>query len=151
MPAFCFASSYAGKVMDHAEYPRRCRRRSDAELLFVIADARAAHDANPDNPNAGYYLDEINYCADELNRRRKGGRRELPQAQPVAVDPDALILDAVQTAYRLAADGTIDPAYVANAYAMAGQPMADDELAELAAMTPDELADQIQYLADYQG
>ena len=151
MPAYAVLSNYAGKLMDHAEYPRRCRRRSDAELLFVIADARAAHDANPDNPNAGYYLDEINYCADELNRRRKGGRRETPPAMPAAVDPDAVILDAVQAAYRLAAEGTIDPAYVANAYAMAGQPLADDDLAALANLTPDELADHVQYLADYQG
>ena len=72
--------AYAQKNIDHAAYPRLCRRRSDAELLFVIADARAAHDANPENPNAGYYLDEISYCADELARRARGGRRQRPTA-----------------------------------------------------------------------
>lgn len=78
MPAYAIVSNYAGKVMDHNRYPRICRGRSEAELHFVMADARAAHDANPDNPNAGYYLDEINYCADELARRARGGKRSRP-------------------------------------------------------------------------
>lgn len=83
MPAYAIVSSYAGKIMDHTAYPRLCRRRSDAELLFVIADARAAHDAHPDNPNAGYYLDEISYCAAELDRRARGGKRIRPRPEPV--------------------------------------------------------------------
>jgi hypothetical protein len=78
MPAYAIVSNYAGKVMDHNRYPRICRGRSEAELRFIMADARAAHDANPDNPNAGYYLDEINYCADELARRARGGKRSRP-------------------------------------------------------------------------
>jgi hypothetical protein len=36
-----------------------------------MRDAKAAHDANPEGPKAGYYLDEINYASAELNRRRE--------------------------------------------------------------------------------
>jgi hypothetical protein len=85
--------AYAQKNIDHAAYPRLCRRRSDAELLFVIADARAAHDANPENPNAGYYLDEISYCADELARRARGGRRQRPTAADAAAAELAELLE----------------------------------------------------------
>ncbi len=90
MPAYAIVSNYAGKVMDHNRYPRVCRGRSEAELRFIMADARAAHDANPDNPNAGYYLDEINYCADELARRARGGKRSRPihEAEGLAVLED---------------------------------------------------------------
>lgn len=84
----------ATKHIDHNAYPKLCRRRSDAELRFIIADCQATLAAWPDQPNHGYYADEINYCADELNRRRKGGRRETAPAMPAAIDPDALILDA---------------------------------------------------------
>jgi hypothetical protein len=84
MPAYCIVSNYAGKVMNHVEYPRRCRTRSDAELRFIIADARAALDAMPDSPNAGYYQDEVCYCADELARRARGGRRRRPTVDEIA-------------------------------------------------------------------
>jgi hypothetical protein len=77
-------SPFATKRIDHAAYPRRCRTRSEMELRFIIADARAALDAMPDNPNAGFYLDEINYCADELARRARGGRRTRPTAAEIA-------------------------------------------------------------------
>jgi hypothetical protein len=70
----------ATKHIDHREYPRLCRGRSDAELLFTIADCQATLAAWPDTPNHGYYADEINYCADELARRRRGGRRARPAA-----------------------------------------------------------------------
>lgn len=81
MPAYAVLSNYAGKVMDHTTYPKLCRRRSEAELLFVMADARNAIDAMPDNPNAGYYADEILYCAQELDRRARGGKRARPRAE----------------------------------------------------------------------
>jgi hypothetical protein len=67
----------ATKHIDHREYPRLCRGRSDAELLFTIADCQATLAAWPDQPNHGYYADEINYCADELARRRRGSRGDL--------------------------------------------------------------------------
>lgn len=67
------------KHIDHVGYPRLCRTRSDAELRFIIADCKATLAAWPDQPNYGYYLDEINYCADELTRRARGGKRHNPR------------------------------------------------------------------------
>jgi hypothetical protein len=81
MPAYAIGSNYAGKVIDHLEYPRRCRRMSEAELLYTIADCRESLAAWPDSPNAGAYQDEINYAAAELARRARGGRREKPRAR----------------------------------------------------------------------
>lgn len=63
---------HATKHIDHARYPKYCRGRTEAELRHIIADCRATLDAWPDQPNAGYYLDEINYAADELYRRQRG-------------------------------------------------------------------------------
>lgn len=59
------------KEMDHKRYPAGLRRKSLAMLHYIIRDAREALEAFPDNPNAGYYLDEINYAAAEIKRRRE--------------------------------------------------------------------------------
>jgi hypothetical protein len=60
------------KTMDHAGYPKRCRKMTDAELRFTISDARQAAEAGKGwNDNVGYYLDEIHYCSMELSRRQK--------------------------------------------------------------------------------
>jgi hypothetical protein len=103
MPAYAIVSNYAGKVIDHQAYAANVRTMSDAELLFTARDAKATVDAWPDQPNAGYYLDEINYCAGELHRRRQGGQRDT---RPVSDcggfiladdqdhDPDAIVLEA---------------------------------------------------------
>jgi hypothetical protein len=69
------------RQLDHAEYPRRCRRMSEAELLYTIADCRESLAAWPDSDNASRYQDEINYAAAELARRARGGRREKPRAR----------------------------------------------------------------------
>jgi len=153
MPAYCFASNYAGKYMDHNAYAAKVRTMTDAELLYTARDAKAAVDANPDSPNAGYYLDEINYCSAELYRRRQACPQAVSGAGGfrLADDADALVLDAAADAYALAVDGPITPAYVAAQHADAGIPLADDELAELVSMTPDQLRDQLAYLADFQG
>lgn len=72
--------------LDHASYPRRCRRISEAELLYIIADCRESLAAWPDSPNAGRYQDEISYAAAELERRRRGGRRDrTPAAVSAAI------------------------------------------------------------------
>lgn len=71
MPAYAITSNYAGKVMDHLTYPARCRTKTEAELRHTIADAKSAMAANPENPNNGYYADEVCYCADELARRNR--------------------------------------------------------------------------------
>ena len=75
--------------LDHAAYPRRCRRLSEAELLYIIADCRESITAWPDSPNAGRYQDEISYAAAELERRRRGGRRDRTQASVSALVREA--------------------------------------------------------------
>lgn len=84
------------KHIDHAACPRLCRSRSEAELRYVIADCRATLAAWPDQPNAGYYLDEINNCADELARRARGGNRHnrRPTVEQIAAA-------AAEAAWRL--------------------------------------------------
>jgi hypothetical protein len=83
----------AGPQIDHNRYPKLCRTRSEAELRFTIADCQAALRAMPDNPKAGYYLDEINYCADELARRNRGGRRRRPTVDEIAAAAVRCALD----------------------------------------------------------
>jgi hypothetical protein len=58
------------KTMNHTEYPRRLRSKTEAELRFIIKDATEAQQANPSNPNSGYYADEVLYAAAELRRRK---------------------------------------------------------------------------------
>lgn len=60
---------YATKIMDHAGYQRKMKTKSVAELKFIIKDCREALNAHPDNPNAGYYADEIHYASAELKKR----------------------------------------------------------------------------------
>lgn len=70
--------------IDHATYQARCRRMSEAELLFTIADCRESLAAFPDCDKAGHYQDEIHYAASELERRRRGGKRQRPTADDIA-------------------------------------------------------------------
>lgn len=57
------------KQIDHAEYQKKTRTMSADSLRYVIKDCRQVLAAMPDGSNAGYYADEINYCAMELHRR----------------------------------------------------------------------------------
>jgi hypothetical protein len=57
--------------INHAAYEAKVATMTDAALLHTMRDAREAVEAMPDGPKAGYYLDEINYCASELNLRRR--------------------------------------------------------------------------------
>jgi hypothetical protein len=84
------------KQIDHAAYPKLCRTRSDAELRFIIADCQATLAAWPDQPNYGYYLDEINYCADELARRARGGKRRRPTTYEIAAAAAAAAWDLAE-------------------------------------------------------
>ena len=43
---------------------------TDAELLHTINDCSEALEANPGGHKAGYYADEIHYCAMEVAKRR---------------------------------------------------------------------------------
>jgi hypothetical protein len=117
--------AYATKEIDHAAYPQICRRRSLAELEFVIADCRSALAAMPDGPKAGYYMDEVHYCHAEIMRRQAGGKRAGRRSPGVSI--------------------------VADVHAAAGQPLSDDELDALEGLPGSALADELVYLADYQG
>lgn len=57
------------KTMNHAAYQKAVRTKSEAELRFIIQDAKEAIQAQPEGINAGYYQDEIHYAAAELRRR----------------------------------------------------------------------------------
>jgi hypothetical protein len=59
------------KHMNHAEYQRKLRTYTDNQLEFVIKDARAAIEANGENPNNSYYADEMHYANAELRKRRQ--------------------------------------------------------------------------------
>ena len=58
------------KKMDHAAYIAKTKKMSSQQLLYVINDCKEAIEAMPDNPNCGYYMDEVHYCAMELQRRK---------------------------------------------------------------------------------
>ena len=57
------------KKMDHVEYPKTLKTKSELELRFIIKDANDAMTANPQNENNSYYADEICYCSNEIYRR----------------------------------------------------------------------------------
>lgn len=57
--------------INHSEYPKKLKRLDEDSLRYIMNDAREAMQANPDGEKAGYYADEINYCADELARRKE--------------------------------------------------------------------------------
>ena len=60
------------KQMNHSEYMRKTRKMSESSLRHVMEDARQAAEAGKGwNPNVGYYLDEVHYCAMELKRRKE--------------------------------------------------------------------------------
>ena len=61
---------FATKFMNHTEYPKLLKKKDNSQLLFIIEDAISAMNAYPDNPNNSYYQDEVNYCANELRRRK---------------------------------------------------------------------------------
>jgi hypothetical protein len=55
--------------MNHAQYQKSLKTKSDESLLFIIKDCREALTANPNNPKANHYSDEICYCSMELSKR----------------------------------------------------------------------------------
>lgn len=63
------------KVMDHSAYMKKVRKMSKESLEFVAEDASQAIRLMPDNPNNGYYADEVSYCYMELARREKKGEK----------------------------------------------------------------------------
>jgi hypothetical protein len=65
------------KTMNHSQYQKDLRTKDSSALRFIIKDAQAAIKAMPDGPNAGYYTDEVHYCAMELKNRTDGSAREF--------------------------------------------------------------------------
>lgn len=56
--------------INHIEYPKSLKAKPSASLQYIMKDAYEAMTANPEGEKAGYYADEINYCADELALRK---------------------------------------------------------------------------------
>ena len=67
--------------MDHTKYQAKTKKMTITELRYTISDCNEVLDAMPDGTNAGYYADEINYCAMEIARREKdpGGPKKVKQ------------------------------------------------------------------------
>jgi hypothetical protein len=57
------------KVMDHTKYVKALKTKTVQELRFIIKDCAECLACNPDNPNNGFYLDEVSYASMELKRR----------------------------------------------------------------------------------
>jgi hypothetical protein len=57
--------------IDHTGYQKQVRTMDLEALRYVIQDARQAIQAMPNGHKAGYYEDEIHYCAVEIRRRSK--------------------------------------------------------------------------------
>ena len=57
------------KNMNHGEYQKQVKTQSTKSLVYTIQDCKEAIAAWPSSDNAGYYADEIHYCAAELKRR----------------------------------------------------------------------------------
>lgn len=58
------------KIMNHSEYIKKTKTMTDSQLSHVIDDCREVIRLQSDfNPNIGYYMDEMHYCAMELNIR----------------------------------------------------------------------------------
>jgi hypothetical protein len=55
--------------INHAAYMKKVKTLDDASLRYIIADCQEALNNFPNGEKAGYYADEINYCAMELSRR----------------------------------------------------------------------------------
>ena len=55
--------------LNHTEYRKIVKRKTYESLVYTIKDAREAMNAMPEGPKAGFYMDEIHYCAAELRRR----------------------------------------------------------------------------------
>ena len=59
------------KRIDHTEYPKSLKTKTEKELRFIIRDANEEIELNPNNENNSYYADEVCYACNELKRRTK--------------------------------------------------------------------------------
>lgn len=56
--------------LNHVEYQKKVRRMDLDSLRWTIKDCQEAIAAMPNGHKAGYYADEIHYCAAEIRRRK---------------------------------------------------------------------------------
>ena len=61
--------------IDHAKFQAYCKKCTDNQLRYIIKDCRDTMDAwerswFEHHPNEGKYLDQLNYAASELHRRK---------------------------------------------------------------------------------
>jgi hypothetical protein len=56
--------------INHTDYMKKVRTMSDYALYYTIKDCKETLALNPEGEKAGYYQDEINYCAMEISRRK---------------------------------------------------------------------------------
>jgi hypothetical protein len=84
---------------DHAAYKAKVRTMSDDALRFTMKDAHEAIKANPDSEKAksGYYADEINYCSDELHRRKTTNESTTPEKVGLLFDPNDFVKQMEKT------------------------------------------------------
>jgi len=57
-------------VINHDAYQASLKTKTNAELRWIIKDATEAMNAMPDGHKAGYYADEVSYCAMEITLRQ---------------------------------------------------------------------------------
>lgn len=57
------------KQMNHAEYQKNLVGNCYHSLNNIIEQCKDVIRLQPDNPNAGYYMDEIHYCSAEIRYR----------------------------------------------------------------------------------
>lgn len=91
--------------IDHAAYQKKVRGLSNAALLYTMKDAADAIKAHPTGHKAGYYADEINYCANEVRRRLEEAKGKGKKTFKVYVDqPGGKPLNAVWVGKASTAD-----------------------------------------------
>lgn len=72
----------------HSYTMEAMKRKSDAQLKYILKDATEAADAGEKmgNPKAAQYRDEAHYASMELARRRKGGKQIMDSVSLDAAD-----------------------------------------------------------------
>jgi hypothetical protein len=55
--------------INHEAYQKKIQKWTPEALWFTIRDANDSLKAIPEGHKAGYYADEVHYCAMELRRR----------------------------------------------------------------------------------
>lgn len=86
--------------IDHTAYPEKLKSLPTASLYYIIKDAQEALKANPDNPKAGYYQDEINYASMELRKRQNP-----KTAQTMAIDAPSVLAPQDYPALKVVPQG----------------------------------------------